>query len=67
MKKTKISIVVTSLLLLVALCFSMASCGLKPDDGENSKVNEENNAESMEASFLKTEFVRSSTASARSL
>ena len=57
MKKTKISFVVTSLLLLVALCFSMASCGLKPDDGENSKVNEENNAESMEASSLKTEFV----------
>ena len=50
MKKTKISIVVTSLFLLVALCFSMASCGLKPDDGENSKVNEENNAESLEVS-----------------
>ena len=57
MKKTKISFVVTSLFLLVALCFSMASCGLEPDDGENSKVNEENNAESMEASSLKTEFV----------
>ena len=57
MKKTKISIVVTSLLLLVALCFSMASCGLKPDDGENSKVNEENNAESLEVSSFKTEFV----------
>ena len=57
MKKTKISFVVTSLLLLVALCFSMASCGLKPDDGENSKVNEENNAESLEVSSFKTEFV----------
>ena len=57
MKKTKISIVVTSLFLLVALCFSMASCGLKPDDGENSEVNEESNLENLDASSLKTEFV----------
>ena len=57
MKKTKISMIVTSVVLLFALCFSMASCGLKPDDGENSEVNVENNEEIAKPMSLKTEFV----------
>lgn len=58
MTKTKISTILTSLLLVVVLCFSMASCGLNPDDGENSEnttVNENENE--VKATSLKTEFV----------
>ena len=58
MTKTKISTILTSLLLVVVLCFSMASCGLNSDDGENSEnttVNENENE--VKATSLKTEFV----------
>lgn len=58
MTKTKISTILTSLLLVVVLCFSMASCGLNPDDGENSEnttVNENENE--VKATSFKTEFV----------
>ena len=57
MKKTKISIIVTCVILLCALCFSMASCSFNPDNGNEGEITEENHEELSNPKSLKTEFV----------
>lgn len=60
MTKRKISITVTSLLLLIIMCFSFASCGLVPADGKNSESITENDNDTARSVSLKTEFVNTS-------
>lgn len=58
MTKTKISTILTSLILLVALCFTMVACGLNPDDGKNSEITTETEGtNTIQATALKTNFV----------
>ena len=69
MTKTKISIMLTSLLLIFTLCFSMASCGLNPDDGKNSENVTENEGKTevqvatLKANFVNTENIKLMAAS----
>lgn len=69
MTKTKISIMLTSLLLIFTLCFSMASCGLNPDDGKNSENVTENEGKTevqvatLKANFVNTENIKLMVAS----
>lgn len=56
MTKRKLSTIVTSVFVLVALCFSMASCGLNFKDKEGTDDIQEEN-ELVSTTALKTEFV----------